>query len=93
MMEMDYQAYFEGALRDLKDEGNYRVFADLERHRGNFPNATRRNGTLVKASKCRFKVARLVFLTSSSVLSEQVKSESFSGYCKLVGAGFLSVLP
>ena len=43
---MDYQAYFEGALRDLKEEGNYRVFADLERHRGNFPNATRRNGEL-----------------------------------------------
>ena len=43
---MDYQAYFEGALRDLKDEGNYRVFANLERHRGNFPNATRRNGEL-----------------------------------------------
>ena len=43
---MDYQAYFEGALRDLKEEGNYRVFADLERHRGNFPNATRRDGEL-----------------------------------------------
>ena len=36
-MDMDYQAYFEGALRDLKEEGNYRVFADLERHRGTFP--------------------------------------------------------
>ena len=29
MMEMDYQAYFEGALRDLKEEGNYRVFAEV----------------------------------------------------------------
>ncbi|NNE52179.1 MAG: 5-aminolevulinate synthase [Sulfitobacter sp.] len=39
---MDYQAFFRGALDDLRDQGNYRVFADLERHCGNFPNATAR---------------------------------------------------
>ena len=39
---MDYQGFFEAELRALRDEGNYRVFADLERHRGNFPHATRR---------------------------------------------------
>lgn len=39
---MDYTRYFETTLRDLKDEGNYRVFADLERHRGAFPKATNR---------------------------------------------------
>ncbi|NNK79420.1 MAG: 5-aminolevulinate synthase [Litoreibacter sp.] len=37
---MDYQSYFTSALTKLKDEGNYRVFADLERHRGEFPRAT-----------------------------------------------------
>ncbi|MBY8976299.1 5-aminolevulinate synthase [Rhodobacteraceae bacterium NNCM2] len=36
---MDYKKYFNSALNALKDEGNYRVFADLERHRGNFPRA------------------------------------------------------
>lgn len=36
---MDYQAYFRTRLDDLHDEGNYRVFADLQRHRGNFPRA------------------------------------------------------
>ncbi|MBT8415885.1 MAG: 5-aminolevulinate synthase [Silicimonas sp.] len=41
---MNYQNYFETALQDLRDEGNYRVFADLERHRGAFPQATRRKG-------------------------------------------------
>ncbi|SEW19720.1 5-aminolevulinate synthase [Cognatiyoonia koreensis] len=39
---MNYTDYFENTLRDLKDEGNYRVFADLERHRGAFPKATNR---------------------------------------------------
>ena len=39
---MNYNDYFEAELTRLKDEGNYRVFADLERHRGNFPHATNR---------------------------------------------------
>ncbi|MEP5152204.1 5-aminolevulinate synthase, partial [Planktotalea sp.] len=39
---MDYQTYFKSALKDLRDQGNYRVFADLERHRGAFPKATSR---------------------------------------------------
>lgn len=37
---MDYNGFFTAALNRLHDEGNYRVFADLERHRGNFPTAT-----------------------------------------------------
>ena len=37
---MDYDGFFERSLRGLKDEGNYRVFADLERQRGQFPRAT-----------------------------------------------------
>ena len=32
---MDYNGFFAAALAQLQDEGNYRVFADLERHRGN----------------------------------------------------------
>jgi len=41
---MNYETIFETALADLRDEGNYRVFADLERHRGAFPAATERHG-------------------------------------------------
>ena len=36
---MDYQSYFRGELDRLRDEGNYRVFADLARERGAFPRA------------------------------------------------------
>ncbi len=34
---MDFNAHFAASLAALKDEGNYRVFADLERRRGAFP--------------------------------------------------------
>ncbi len=37
---MDYQTKLAEALRSVKDEGRYRVFADILRHRGDFPRAT-----------------------------------------------------
>ena len=40
---MDYQGFFTESLTKLREEGNYRVFADLERHLGAFPKATFRN--------------------------------------------------
>ncbi len=36
---MDYAKAFAGALQALKDEGRYRVFADIRRDRGYFPAA------------------------------------------------------
>ncbi|MBL6959175.1 MAG: 5-aminolevulinate synthase [Rhodospirillales bacterium] len=36
---MDYQKFFESKISDLKTEGRYRVFADLERQVGKFPKA------------------------------------------------------
>jgi 5-aminolevulinate synthase len=41
---MDYDAVFRTQLDVLKQEGNYRVFAELERYRGNFPRARRHCG-------------------------------------------------
>ena len=36
---MDYQKFFTDGIDVLKNEGNYRVFADLERQAGDFPRA------------------------------------------------------
>ena len=38
---MDYQGFFQTDLDQLRSEGRYRVFIDLERQRGRFPVATR----------------------------------------------------
>jgi 5-aminolevulinate synthase len=38
---MDYEHHFANAITRLKAEGNYRVFADLERQAGEFPRARR----------------------------------------------------
>lgn len=37
---MDYNAAFEAAVDRVRNEGRYRVFANLKRHRGQFPHAT-----------------------------------------------------
>lgn len=40
---MDYETFFAGALDDLRAEGNYRIFADIERRCGAFPSAVVRD--------------------------------------------------
>ena len=39
--QMDFEAIFEAKLATLHEDGNYRVFAELEREAGNFPKAKR----------------------------------------------------
>jgi 5-aminolevulinate synthase len=41
---MDYEAFFAESLDRLRADGNYRVFAELERHAGDFPHATSYEG-------------------------------------------------
>ena len=38
---MDYEGYFESRLDALREEGNYRVFNDIERRAGEYPRAIR----------------------------------------------------
>ena len=38
---MDFEAYFKSELDTVREDGRYRVFTDIKRHRGKFPHATR----------------------------------------------------
>ncbi len=42
---MDFEHLFRTQLDALRNEGNYRIFADLERSRGNFPLARKHDGS------------------------------------------------
>ncbi|QYZ69279.1 5-aminolevulinate synthase [Neotabrizicola shimadae] len=45
---MDFDGFFQSSLDTLKSEGNYRIFADLERRCGAFPQAGRHDGTAMQ---------------------------------------------
>ena len=46
---MQYKAAFQDAVERVRAEGRYRVFADLKRHRGQFPRATWTNADGVES--------------------------------------------
>ena len=48
---MDYEAFFRTQIDNLKREGRYRVFADLERQAGNFPKAKHYDPSLATSAE------------------------------------------
>ena len=42
---MDFDGFFKDQLDGVREEGRYRVFTDIKRHRGSFPQATRRGAS------------------------------------------------
>ncbi|EPX77027.1 5-aminolevulinate synthase [Litoreibacter arenae] len=42
---MNYENFFASSLEQLRDDGNYRVFAELERQCGDFPHARAHDGS------------------------------------------------
>ena len=42
---MNYERFFADAIDGLRSEGRYRIFAELERHAGDFPHATSYTGS------------------------------------------------
>ncbi len=48
---MDFESYFKDSLQSLQEEGNYRVFIDLERRRGSFPQAQQTDGDIRREVK------------------------------------------
>jgi 5-aminolevulinate synthase len=45
---MDYEEFFKRSVEQIKSEGRYRVFADLQRHAGNYPHATNRRPNTIE---------------------------------------------
>ncbi|MGB7417739.1 MAG: 5-aminolevulinate synthase [Erythrobacter sp.] len=46
---MDFDAFFDSELDQVREDGRYRVFTDIKRHCGKFPQATRFIGTEMQA--------------------------------------------
>lgn len=41
IITMDFDKFFKQQLDEIREDGRYRVFTDIKRHRGSFPHATR----------------------------------------------------
>ena len=71
---MDYNKFFNQNIEKLKNEGRYRIFADLEKIAGNFPLALNYNGDLVKEVTVWCSNDYLGMSQNTNVLNEMNKA-------------------
>ncbi len=66
--QMDYQRYFSEKLAGLREEGRYRVFADLERQAGAFPRALRHGANAAEGNPIGETVSEVTVWCSNDYL-------------------------
>lgn len=87
---MEYNSFFQKKITELKDEGRYRVFADLERHVGSFPKAKRHGAQVIGGQLCEKDGDEVTIWCSNDYLGMGQHPDVLEAMCRAInfcGAG------